>query len=459
MTSIIGTVRRVGFAVVAASLFLAGCGSSGSDAVDAVTIVPLELLNSIYKSIKKPVSRALKGWEWESFIDNFGPILSDAKYAIVMRKVTYQSTGADGNLHTMSGLLIMPKAILGSRPSVPILLYQHGTEPYRPYAPSRFLKNLDNPSDYPEVMVAAAIATTGYAVAMADYEGLGDNTDTQPYVHGTTLANQVIDMLRKSRDIIADDSPCKWNSQLFLMGYSEGGYVTMTTTRELEQNHASEFTVTASAPLSGPHDLSGAMRSIILSNSTFKAPYFLPFLLTGYNYAYGNQTPLFSSSFALLTQYNSATPTLYGRFDGTWRSDEINEAMGMDYDTPTLIVPKSVLTPEFLSELAKDNSSLVTYLKDNDSYRGWTNPPKAPMRLYHHRSDDLVPYANSQIAFNAFSSSGAKYHGVKPQTTGVELVEETTKITASSDPAKSIHLSAALPELSKGWKWLDKFKK
>lgn len=458
MTGIICTARRVGVAAVAASLLLTGCGSGGSDTIDAVTVVPLELLNSIYKSIKKPVSRALKGWEWQSFIDNFGTILGNAEYTIVMRKVTYPSTGADGTLRTMTGLLIMPKALLGSRPSVPILLYQHGTEPYRPYSPSRFLKNMDNPSDYPEVMVAAAIAATGYAVAMADYEGLGDSTDTQPYVHGTALANQVIDMLRKSRDIIADnDSPCKWNKQLFLMGYSEGGYVTMTTTRELELNHASEFTVTASAPLSGPHDLSGTMRSVILSDNSFKAPYFLPFLLTGYNYAYGSQTPLFSSGFALLAQYNSATPPLYGRFNGTWRSDEINEAMGMDYDAPTLIVPKSVLTQQFIADLSDDNGALVAYLKSNDSYRGWT--PKAPLRMYHHRSDDLVPYANSQVTFDAFSSSGAKYHGAKPQTTGVELVEESTKITPSSDPAKSIHLSAALPELSRGWKWLDKFRK
>ncbi len=458
MAVIMQTVRRLGVAVVAASLFLAGCGSSGSDALENVTIVPLELLNSIYNSIKKPITRALKGWDWDSYFTYFGPILSNAEYGIVMRKVSYQATGADGNQHTMTGLLIMPKSLLGSRPSVPILLYQHGTEPYRSYSPSRFLKNMDSPSDYPEVMVAAAFATTGYAVAMTDYEGQGDNSDVQPYVHGATLAGQVIGMLRKSRDIIAESSaPCRWNNQLFLIGYSEGGYVTMTATRELELSHASEFTVTASAPLSGPHDLSGAMRELILSDNTFKAPYFLPFLLTGYNYAYGSRTNLFSPEFALLPVYNNATPSLYGRFNGKWRSDQINEAMGMDYDKPTLIVPKSVLTADFLTELANDNGMLVAFLKENDSYRGWT--PKAPMRLYHHRSDDLVPYANSQITFNAFSSAGAKYHGAKPQTTGVELVEETIKITAPSDPAKSVHLFAALPELSHGWKWLDKFRK
>jgi hypothetical protein len=75
-------------------------------------------------------------------------------------------------------------------------MYQHGTEVYRRFSPSRFLDHLGRPADYPEVMVAAAIASTGYAVALVDYEGMGDNTDIQPHVVGATLAQQVIDLLR-----------------------------------------------------------------------------------------------------------------------------------------------------------------------------------------------------------------------------------------------------------------------
>src|SRR5512140_2808046 len=102
----------------------------------------------------------------------------------------------------MTGLLILPKSIFSGKPSVPILMYQHGTEVYRPYSPSRYLTRQDRPTDYPEVMVAAAIASTGYAVALVDYEGMGDNTDTQPHVVGATLAQQVVDLLRASRDTI-----------------------------------------------------------------------------------------------------------------------------------------------------------------------------------------------------------------------------------------------------------------
>jgi predicted esterase len=410
------------------------------------------LLTSIGSSIQQPPPVALAGWEWAQFLssfDSFGSLLTRARYSLEFQKVSYPSLGANGQPRTLSGLLILPRALLGSRPAVPILLYQHGTEPYRAYAPSRYLENLSRPADYPEVMIAAAIASSGYAVAMADYEGLGDSTAPQPYVHGASLARQVIDMLRASRDIIATAaSPCSWNSQLFLLGYSEGGYVTLTTTRELQRNHAAEFTVTAAAPLAGPHDLSGVMRGIMLANSPYKAPYFLPFFLTGYHYAYGAQTTDFSAPFAMTTHYAATLPPL---FDGNYPSNIISAAMGMSFNPALLIAPPSILTQPFINQLADVTSPVVGFLRENDSYRGWT--PTVPIRMFHHRDDDLVPYTNSRAAFTAFSSVGAKRV--------VSLVQETITIpaSASSDPAKSIHLSAAIPLIFNGWKWLDGYRR
>ena len=81
-----------------------------------------------------------------------------------------------------------------------------------------------------------------------------------------------------------------------------------------------------------------------------------------------------------------------------------------------------------------------------------------PIRMYHHRDDELVPYGNSQVAFNAFSTAGAKSRTLRGP--GVELVEEHVLLNISpSDPVKTVHLGAAFPELSDGWKWLDGFKK
>ena len=460
MKNCFGAPRALRTAVVALSLLAAGCGSGSSSSQTAAKIVSIDpklLLASITASTQQTVARSLEGWEWGSFVDSFGTLLTSVSYSLEMQKVSYQAIGADGKTHAMTGLLILPKSLFGSRPSVPILLFQHGTEPYRPYSPSRYLANLNRPKDYPEVMVAAMIASTGYAVVMADYEGLGDNTNIQPYVHGTTLAGQVIGMLRASRDIIANDSgsPCSWNNQLFLMGYSEGGYVTMTTTRELQLNHAAEFTVTAAAPLSGPHDLSGEMRTLMLADSGSKAPYFLPFLLTGYNYAPGGT--LFNPATAMIPPFNTSIPPL---FAGTTPADQISEAMGMDFDPATLVVPKDLLAADFVARLADVASPEVAYLRKNDSYRDPLNSnffwkPTVPIRMYHHRNDELVPYANSQVAFNAFSTVGAKSRSERGP--GVQLKAATAIIGISTDPVKTVHLGAAFPELSEGWHWLDGF--
>ncbi len=189
MSRVFQGIRPICLTAAAAIIFTAGCGSTqGSSIANSVTVVPATLLASIVKSVQQPVARALAGWEWSSYFTNFGALLSNFQNTIVMHKVIYNSTGADGSSHTMTGLLILPQSLFGSKPSVPILMYQHGTEPYRPFSPSQYLNHRARPTDYPEVMVMAAIASAGYAVAMVDYEGMGDNTNTQPHVVGEVLA-------------------------------------------------------------------------------------------------------------------------------------------------------------------------------------------------------------------------------------------------------------------------------
>ena len=45
------------------------------------------------------------------------------------------------------------------------------------------------------------------------------------------------------------------NNQLFLAGYSAGGYATVATHRTMQQQYPGEFTVTAAAPAAGAYDM------------------------------------------------------------------------------------------------------------------------------------------------------------------------------------------------------------
>ena len=441
--------------VLAFALLLAGCGSdnpqpllynSGSVAVSpGIVLQNDEFIAGINAQVAEILAQNPPNRDdWVKFLEYFSDIASHATYDVQVHRMRYPSTGADGSQVMLSGLIILPRGATGTLPAVPIMMYQHATETSSALAPSRFLSAGAAPLDYPEVLFAMVMAMTGYGVALPDYEGLGINTNTQPFVHAKTLAVQVVDMLRATRDslggsVIGLKPPCTWNGKLFLMGYSEGGFVTLAATRELQQNASAEFTVTAAAPLSGPHDLSGTMRGVILSDTPFKAPYYLPFLLTSYFSVY--KDPALNPGYTMLAPFNTTLPPL---FDGASTGEAINIAMGMSYDPVSLIAPRSILTSQFISDLGSTSSAVYGYLLENDTYRGWA--PSVPVRLVHNPDDDLVPFANSRVAFDAFSSAGAK--------PWVSLVSSTDTVNISASTVPTIHEAAAIPELHDAWQWI-----
>jgi hypothetical protein len=94
---------------------------------------------------------------------------------------------------------------------------------------------------------ALAFGTAGYITALPDYIGYGDSGNHfHPYLHAKTLAAAVVNMLKASKTYCATNN-IALSGKLFLAGYSEGGYATMAATKEIQENHAAEFTITASA--------------------------------------------------------------------------------------------------------------------------------------------------------------------------------------------------------------------
>jgi alpha-beta hydrolase superfamily lysophospholipase len=452
------TIRALAATLLLALALLAGCGSDNwtpvvynSGQPPTVSVGPaINFSSSEFASSITSRAAALQAanpqgaGDWLKFLTYFGDILKQRKYDIEMHKVLYPSRRADGSSVMLSGLLILPRNPSGPLPAVPIMMYQHATEPYRASAPSQFLAFGRNPMDFPEVIIAAAMATTGYAVALPDYQGMGDNPDIQPFVHARTLAGQVVDMLRATRDTVKGAGgiapPCSWNGKLFLMGYSEGGFVTLAALRELQTNNAAEFTVTAAAPMAGPHDLSGTMRNLILADAQFKAPYFLPFVVNAYYSVYQDQK--LSPGYTMAPPFSSTLPPL---LNGSATGEAINTAMGMSYNPVRLIVPKSTLTAAFLADLQNPASAISGYLRENDTWRGWA--PTVPVRLFHNPGDDLVPFANSQAAFAAFSSAGAKRW--------VSLVPSPDTVFISGSTVPTVHVAGAVPELHDAWAWFS----
>ena len=112
MAKISGTSHAIRTAVVFISLIAAGCGQTASQqntVGGVVNVDPKVLLASISTAILQQPAQALAGWDWTSFLSNFGSLLTNIEYTVNMQKVSYQSTGADGQLHTFTGLVNSPE--------------------------------------------------------------------------------------------------------------------------------------------------------------------------------------------------------------------------------------------------------------------------------------------------------------------------------------------------------------
>lgn len=318
-----------------------------------------------------------------------------AAYGVNVYRIDYETVDGLLGPTLASGALFVP---VGIPTRADLFSYQHGTVHRRIDAPSYV--------GVAERAVGLIAASHGYVVAMPDYLGLGEgSTNVHPYVHRRSSATAVVDMLRAARSSVAgvpaiqQAVPQGLSGKLFLFGYSQGGYVTLAAQQEIERKHAAEFPITASAPSDGPYDLSGTMAAIMVAPQAYPSPNYLPYVLFTYNSIYH----LFDDPAEILVEpYAHTLPPL---FDGEHTGEEIDAAM------PPSGIPSEILKPAFLEAFKNDpNHPFRLVLRENDLL-GWA--PVSPTRLFHCAADEVVPFANSAIAYASFVAAGADTNRVQ----------------------------------------------
>ena len=336
-----------------------------------------------------------------------------AQYGVDRYQIIYETIDPLGGRTTASGGLFLPQQ---TGTNWPLLSYSHGTITQTNQVPSVALTE--------DTLAGLAFASVGYASVAADLLGLGSSPGLHPYLHARSEATASVDMLRAARSFCASNS-IGLNGQVFVTGYSQGGHTAMALHRELERYHTNEFTVTASAPMAGPYDMSGVEMNDILSARCPPNPYYAAYVVMSYQSVYGlapNWTNLLGAPYAI---------TLPRLFNGNTSGTTISSNM------PTCNI-STILLPEVISSLTNDpGCPLYQALRDNDLYR-WK--PVAPMRLYHCSGDQDVLPANSQVAYDSFQAQGA---------TQVQLI----------DPQPGAdHSGCAIPSLEAAKAWFDTFK-
>lgn len=310
-------------------------------------------------------------------------------------KVSYRSKDANGRNAVLSGMVIIP----ASGAPNGLVIFNHGTAFYNNSMPSRLIASTKG-TEAENTMVA--FASGGYAIAMPDYIGQGDHTGGHPYPANVLNSQAGIDLIKPAR-AVASRNNLRVGDNLYVTGYSEGGGVAMAQIRELERSNDPAYRVTASAPASGPYDLSGSTREFMLQQPTEQEGFVVrTYLLGGLIYF------LHKNKGLKITDYfkPSMAFAINNSYGGKTKDLDIVKRLGV---TAVLMRAKNdlfnVVTPRFRSAMERMdlNDPAARLLKDNDCY-DWS--PRNRMLLINLEGDEVVSPKNSQVAFQTMRRRG-----------------------------------------------------
>lgn len=302
----------------------------------------------------------------------------DLDYDVNVLSVNYYTADGKGNQIITSGAFFIPQGI----DNLALMSFQHGTESKRELVASV------SPTNSTEGIIALMTASMGYMTVVADYPGFGVSNMMHPYFHAESLIPCVIDFMR------AGKSYCQVNQitldgRIFLSGYSEGGYLTLITQKEIEEKHTGEFSLTAVAPMAGLYDLKGTTDTIMASED-FVTTAYVAYFLTVYNEIYGwdRLDDIFQEPYA------SKMPSL---FDGSKTWGEIINQLPVTFS--------EMMNPTFVTDYNNGNEpDFVAAIQEN-TFLNWT--PQTPIHFFHGDADITAPYQNVLTAIETFTTNGA----------------------------------------------------
>jgi pimeloyl-ACP methyl ester carboxylesterase len=300
-------------------------------------------------------------------------------YPVDAYRITYATVDANDAPLPVSGALLVPRGAW----DLPLASIQHGTETDRERVAST------NPLNATEGIVGLFMASYGYLVVVPDYPGFGVSEVRHPYLHAASLVPCVIDLLRAARSWTGGHG-ITLNGQVFLTGYSEGGFTTLAAQKAIEQAYGPEFTLTAVAPMAGPYDLLGTTRTIFETASYGGSPAYLAYVLSAYDFAYGwdRLGDFFNAPYADL---------IPGLFDGTKTWGEIESALPATFS--------GLMRSDFVTGVVGEEETAILAALAENTLLDWR--PVTPIHFIHGTADEVVPYQNTLTAVSAFTDLGA----------------------------------------------------
>lgn len=353
--------------------------------------------------------------ELQGFLSGSGFDTEAFKYDASIYRVTYR-TMYKGDSITASALVIIPE----TEDVVSTVSYQHGTIASDAEAPTNL--SLINS----QIILASALSSTGMVVVIPDYIGFGESVEVMhPYYVEDLTASSVVNAIYASRQV-ARQNEIKLDMDLYLVGYSQGGYATMATHKYYEEQGMPFYELQASFPASGGYDVK-AFQEYFFALETYHEPFFLAYVAQAYKVSYDWDQPL---SVVFKEPYASEIP---GYFNGAFNGSAINANL-----TNNLA---DLLQEDVVTGIDTETYDFITDAFRENSLTDWV--PTIRMFMYHGDADITVPYQNSVDVYSQFLANGASdevvtfttitgaTHGSGAGPWAFDILEEIQKLEAN----------------------------
>lgn len=256
----------------------------------------------------------------------------------------------------------------------------------------------------------------GFATLQPDYIGFGDSSEHyHPFVLKDSLANATVDFIKQVK-VFASDNNITLNNQLFLTGYSEGGYASMATLKKIEEEQLTDLTVSLAAPMAGPYALK-LMADGTLSQPALSVPSFMANI--GYAYAKANNEELNS---VINEPFASKLPTL---LNGDLDRSKIDPEL-----TTVTTGANGLFVQSFVTNYFTDDTHWFKEAAIKNNLHTWA--PTTAVRLVHCEGDDVIPYAISQLTEGTMQALGAADVQLVPVETALGLDTKLGHATCGS---------------------------
>jgi len=386
--------------VIIAGLLLAGCGSGLSQPANESVIGGEVVVDLDGKTIKESLLKAnVPGVDENTTV-----------YGYKAYKISYTTTDEEGNSVKVSGLMVVPTGVPDAIKQIGFSTVSddHGTIFANSEAPTVMAVNTSAPAGS-SVILTSLFA---FVTLQPDYIGFGDSSEHyHPFVLKNSLADTTVDFINAAKKF-AQENNIHLNGQLFLTGYSEGGFAAMAALQKIELEGA--LKVAMAAPMAGPYIMDGLAQQV-LSQPKLSIPSFMANI--GYAYAKAYDEDIAS---VINEPYASKLDTL---FDGSRSRPDIDPEL-----TTVASGPDGLFKQSFVDGFFAGNWFTQAVI-DNSVYK-WA--PQTPVKLVHCIGDNVIPYDISTNTRDSLDAYGAA---------NVEIIP--VEVAVTKDPGTSLRYGHA----------------